>query len=164
MLLINQTSGLNIKYLPFYLNDPNDRKVPKISVAVYSPNKKHFFFKKWILKSSHFNPASNINTTSIFEVSVYETLVCDQWRPFKWNLLSGGVMLYVFQYHIKWIWATGRRLKSTKLSIPSAGGCKENKFLTNSILGLLSTKKSWCRSRHDGRSVWWLELALIDPC
>ena len=41
---------------------------------------------------------------------------------------------------------------------------RESEFLTNSILGLLSTKKSWCSSRHEGRSLWWLELALIDPC
>lgn len=125
---------------------------------------KNIFFLKSEFLNPHILTQLLISKQQAFLKSVYETLACDQWRPFKWNLLSGDVMLYVFQYHIKWIWATGRKLKSTNLAIPSAGGCKENIFLTNSILGLLSTKKSWCRSRHDGRSVWWLELALIDPC
>ena len=99
-------------YVPFYLNDPNDRKVPKISVAVDSPN--NFFKRKkktmWILKSLHFNPDSNIKPTRQYK-SVYETLACDQYKAFKWNPLSSNVMLHVFQYHIKWIWVTGRKLK-----------------------------------------------------
>ena len=97
------------------MNDPNDRKVPKISVAVYSPNRKQ-------LKKCEFLNPYNLTQLLISKQEVYlkyvcETIACDHCRPFKWNLLIGDVMLNVFQYHIKLIWVIGRELKSTKLTV-----------------------------------------------